>query len=439
MSALADEIRRRLGPPPALPDPPPVSIVVPNRDGADLLRVLIPSLAQRTEYPRLELILVDNASSDDSLEFVRRVQAPFPISTLANRRNESFSDACNQGAELASGDLLLFLNNDVEAFEPGWLRELVACLLLTGAGAVSATLICPDREHRASFPHGYGIAHRGHEWREEDGVAVPVLHGWEADPLDERLGEDRESPALPAACMLVARHAFDEVDGFTHGFFYGAEDVDLCLKLRQAGWDVVCSGRSLAVHRPVSTRRRLPIEQAREMKRGNLRLLQERWGPRLRREYDLQRGAPVAHAPSYCLKAVDGDAGVAERIERLRDALRARRRRCLVLRGTGVEDPRGLECDIAVHLGDPAAYRPKPGQFNVLLSSDGRDPAGPGAEYGRYDLFVSSAAFDSPPFAARLAAACDAGARELARQKEYPKRSISEPQDSATRSRRSAS
>lgn len=278
---LAAEIRRRLGSPPELPDWPLVSIVVPNRDGAAHLRRLVPGLVERTDYPSLELIVVDNASTDDSLELIRAVEAPFSISVVANANNESFSDSCNQGAELATGELLLFLNNDTEALERGWLRELVACLYKTGAGAAAATLLCPDSEHHASFRHGYGVAHRGLAFREEDGMVHPVLHGWEEDPLDERLGESPERPAVAAACLLVHRGAFDEVGGFTHGFLYGGEDVDLCLKLRRAGWTVVCSGRSVAIHYPVSTRRTLPFEQAREMKLANLRLLWERWGPRL--------------------------------------------------------------------------------------------------------------------------------------------------------------
>lgn len=283
--SLAAEIRRRLGPPPELEDWPLVSIVVLNRDGADHLRRLLPTLVELTDYPSLELILVDNASSDGSLELARTLEAPFPISVLANRRNESFSDACNQGAERAAGELL-FLNNDTEAFERGWLRELVACLRSTGAGAVAATLLCPEDEHRASFRHGYGVAHRGLEFREEGGRAHPVLRGWEADPLDERLGEDTELAVVAAACLLVDRDAFAGVGGFTHGFVYGSEDVDLCLKLRQAGRAVVCSGRSLAIHHPVSTRRTLPFEQARATKLANLDLLWKRWGPHLDRGFD---------------------------------------------------------------------------------------------------------------------------------------------------------
>jgi GT2 family glycosyltransferase len=281
IASLAADLRQRLGPPAPSDYMPPVSIIVPNRDGVEHLRRLLTGLIERTDYARLELIVVDNGSRDGSLKLIDTVETPFPVSRIANPHNASFSGACNQGAEVAEGALLLFCNNDIEPLESKWVLELVACLRSWEAGAVGATLLCPESEHRRSFRYGYGVAHRGLEFREESGRLHPALHGWEADPLDEQLGNDYERPAVAAACMLVDRSAFAEVDGFTHGFFYGCEDVDLCLKLRRAGRAIVCSGRSLALHYPVSTRRTLPFEQAQKMKLANLRLLWERWGPRM--------------------------------------------------------------------------------------------------------------------------------------------------------------
>jgi O-antigen biosynthesis protein len=283
---LANEIRDRLGPVSEPRSEPLVSIVVLNRDGVEHLRRLLAGLIERTDYPRLELILVDNGSRDGSLELIRSVEAPFPISVLANPHNESFSDANNQGAELAGGELLLFLNNDVEPFEPGWLRELVACHSESGAGAVAATLLCREEEHERAFAHGYGVQHRGLVFHEEEGRLAPGLRGWEDDPLDEALGEDAECEAVAAACLLVAAATYKEIGGFSPGYFYGCEDVDLCLKLRAAGMPVVCSGRSIAIHHPASTRRTVPFEEAREIKLANRRLLWERWGPELRDDYE---------------------------------------------------------------------------------------------------------------------------------------------------------
>jgi len=381
-AGLAAEIRRRLGPPPEAAEWPLVSIVVLNRDGAPMLRRLLRGLAERTDYPHLELIVVDNASTDDSLDFICRTEAPFPISVIANHHNESFSDACNQGAEPARGELLLFLNNDVEPFEPGWLGELVACLHARGAGAVAATLICREEEHDASFRHGYGVQHRGLGLREEEGMLVPALLGWEDDPLDERLGEDLERRAVVAACVMLRRASFERVGGFSHGYVYGAEDLDLCMKLRAAGERVVCSGRSLAIHHPVSTRRAAPFEDQLALKLANRRLLWERWGPQLRREHELERiGGRGDRSPGFCVKAA---AGAAPDADALCAALEALGCRCLALTGDRVEDPIGLNYEIAVHCQGRVRYVPKPSQLNVLVAPpDALDSA---VGDPRYDL-----------------------------------------------------
>jgi GT2 family glycosyltransferase len=400
---LAAELRRRLGPPPDMAEWPLVSMIVPNRDGAGMLRRLLRGLNEHTDYPSLELVLVDNASSDDSLEFIRRVDAPFAISIVANPHNESFSDACNQGAELASGDLLLFLNNDVEPFESGWLRELVACRRRAAAAAVAATLVCLEEEHDRSFDHGYGIQHRGLEFREEDGMLVPALRGWEADPLDERLGLDDEPPAVAAACLLVERGALERVGGFSHGYVYGAEDVDLSLKLRDAGLPVLLSGRSVAIHHPVSTRRAAPFEEERTRKLANRRLLWERWGPRLRREFELDRHGGGGHywPLGFCLKSAD-PAG-AGKLEALADAIRGKGCRCLLLEGARAEDPIGLNYEVAVHLRGRTRYLPKPAQLNVLWPQGEAERTSTQAERSRYDI-VLPAGEDADRLAARLLA-----------------------------------
>jgi GT2 family glycosyltransferase len=287
LTVLASEIRGRLGPAPELSSWPFVSIVVLNLDGAVHLCQLLAGLIERTDYPQLELILVDNGSSDGSLEIVRSVEAPFPISIVANPHNESFSSGCNHGAALANGELLLFLNNDIEPFEPDWLRELASCLHAQGAGAVASTLLCRDREHKRDFEHGYGVQHRGIRFTPgENGRREPVLRGWEDDPLDGELGEEVECDAVAAASLLIARQTYEQIGGFSPGYFYGCEDVDLSLKLHAASMPVVCSGRSIAIHHPASTRRTMPFEQARAAKLANLRLLWERWGPQL--DYDRQ-------------------------------------------------------------------------------------------------------------------------------------------------------
>lgn len=411
-AALAGEVRDRMGPPAPLREPPPlVSIVVTSHNGVDHLRTLIGGLVAQTNYPEVELIAVDNGSADESLAYLRSVAAPFPITIVANVHNESFSDANNRGAALASGDMLLFLNNDVELFESGWLLELVGCLQRWAAGAVGATLVFPHKDV-SRYRHGYAVQHRGLTFRDESGLLGPALHGWEDDPLDEQLGQDLETPVVVAACLLVETALYHQVGGFTHGYVYGQEDIDFGLKIRGAGLPVVCSGRSIAIHRSGSTRKAVPFEEGRDRKLRNRALLQERWGPRLRRQHDLdavagggiwvQAGredgaAATSEAQAWslgvCVKA--GDAPPIERIagddaaSALAAAAAERSQRTMVLRGTEVEDLRGLNYDIAIHVRGATRYIPKEGQLNVLWVVDDTAEL-TRIECALYDLVASS-------------------------------------------------
>ncbi|MEX2081370.1 MAG: glycosyltransferase, partial [Dehalococcoidia bacterium] len=286
VDSLATEIRHHLGPPPTLERWPLVSIVVLNHDGAAHLRRLMAGLVERTDYPagRMELILVDNGSGDDSLELMREVEAPFPISILANPHNESFSDANNQGAELAGGELLLFLNNDIEPFEPGWLCELVACLRTSGAGSVGATLVYPDRERGSGK---FRVQTRPFRLRggQDRVTIVPATERQEL--LDEDFGQDLESVSVIGAALLIDRGLFWAIGGFTHGYFYGGEDEDLSMKLRERGSSVLYSGRSVLLHHVSSTSHKLHGGAKGALRNANSRLLRQRWGARAWREYQL--------------------------------------------------------------------------------------------------------------------------------------------------------
>jgi GT2 family glycosyltransferase len=405
----AAEIRERLGPPPDLDDWPSVSIVVLNRNGAADLRRLLAGLREHTDYPHFELIVVDNGSSDESVQLVRSAEAGFPISILANPNNESFSDANNRGAELAGGELLLFLNNDIEPFEPGWLRELIACLRRPEVGAVGATLITPGKvgEPVSEYLVQSRVARfrgSGDEISRDPGAGHRRL-------FEQGFGEDVDTTFAIGACILIERELFDRVGGFTRGYFYGGEDIDLFLKLNARGLRFRYSGRAVLIHGNSSTRNReLSGEEKRSLQEGNSQLLMSRWGGRLWREYELDRLAgggiwavpdqesPTA-APSreevlalgFCLKADGASVEGAPELEELAAELRRRGHRCLVLRGEAIDEPHALTYDVVVHLRGPSRYVPNPDRLNVLWALGGAEGL-TGVECGRYDLAVTGEA-----------------------------------------------
>ena len=218
---LAREIRGRIGPVPERAEWPPVSIVVLNRNGLGHLRRLFPGLRDRTDYPSFEVVLVDNGSTDGSAEFAKSFEAGFPVRLIENAGNTLFSTGNDQGAGVANNELLLFLNNDIEPFEPGWLKELVACMESSRSSAVGALLLYPGGDdHRMAS--GYAIQHRGIKLRRDSTLgAVRAYNLGNVDALGEHLGVDARYPAATAACLLIRREAFDSVGGFTKVYRYG--------------------------------------------------------------------------------------------------------------------------------------------------------------------------------------------------------------------------
>jgi spore maturation protein CgeB/GT2 family glycosyltransferase len=286
-SELAAHLRGHLGPPPERERWPSVSVIVPTRDGLDHLKRLFAGLIAHTRYPELEVVVVDNASSDGTLAYLESLQTPFPVHVVANQQNLSYAQANAHGVERASGALLLFLNNDIEPFEPEWLKELVAALESDGVGAVGATLLHPedlDGPEREPL-----VQHRAIRFRWQDGMVKGFNHGDGEGLWEGPFGSELRAPAVTAACMLIAREHFERVGGFGAGYRYGTEDVDLGLKLLVSGTESAGVGRSMLFHRESSSQNRASRDFRRLNRLENRRLFLECWGPQTLREYRLAR------------------------------------------------------------------------------------------------------------------------------------------------------
>jgi GT2 family glycosyltransferase/spore maturation protein CgeB len=286
-TALAGRLREQFGPVPARASWPRVSVITPTRNGRAHLERLLAGLVEHTDYPALEVVIVDNASGDDSLAYLRGLDPPCSLHVIASEENLSFAEANARGAQRATGELLLFLNNDVEAFERGWLKELVCALDAEGVEAAGATLLHPEELDDEQPPAL--VQHRAIRFRWQDGMVKAFNSGDGEDLWEEAPGIELRAPAVTAACMLIARESFERVGGFSEGYCYGTEDVDLGLKLLLAGGESVGVGRAVLVHRESSSQNRESHDFRRLNRMENRRLFQELWGPRVRREYRLAR------------------------------------------------------------------------------------------------------------------------------------------------------
>ena len=269
---------------------PLVSVIILTRNGMDNLTRLFDSLKQARHYRNYEIIVIDNASDDQTREYLNSLEEDFRLKILRNEENVSFSEGCNQGAEAAAGEYLLFLNNDIEALDY-WLDEMLrAALEHKDAGAVGARLVYP-KIPSASINRGksYLVQHAGICFSPE---IVPD-YGWlyrprniqGMDALEEPFSGARPIGAVTAACMLLKKDAFQAVGGFDENYHYGYEDVDLCLKLIRAGYVNYYCPSAVLFHYEFGTQAADSPEIVRERRIRNRDYYNKRWQQWLGRRY----------------------------------------------------------------------------------------------------------------------------------------------------------
>ncbi len=248
-------------------DPPLVSVVIPNRNSPGLLRRCLKGLLERTAYRNLEVVIVENNSDDpETLAMYGELERLPRVKVVARPGPFNYSAACNHGARHATGPLLLFLNNDIEVQEPGWLDELVRVASRPGVGVVGTKLLYPDGtlQHAgvAAGPHLLGLMfHR-----------APNEGRWGVFGSPDTL---RNWSAIMGACQMVRREAFDQVGGFDEVFELANSDIILCLRAGQLGYRTAYAPHAALVHHEGTTRgRENPAEDmarsARELRRLGL-------------------------------------------------------------------------------------------------------------------------------------------------------------------------
>ena len=219
---------------------PLVSIIIPFRDEPALTAKCVTSIRARPGYEHLEIVLVDNESElPESRALVERLVAEPGVRLVDAPGPFNWSAINNAAVRTCDGELLLFMNNDIEARKPHWLDPLVGHALRPVVGAVGARLVYPD----GSLQHGGVVFGLG-------GLAAHVLRGLPGDRpgYGAMAVETRDCSAVTGACMMVRREVFDSIGGFDEKLSVSFNDVDFCLKLREAGYLVVYTPLTELVH-----------------------------------------------------------------------------------------------------------------------------------------------------------------------------------------------
>jgi GT2 family glycosyltransferase len=261
-------------------DPPLVSLLIPTHNGLEILKPCLEGILQKTDYPNYEIILIDNNSDDPhTLHFLQSAASLARVKVIQDSGPFNYSAINNRATAAAQGSLLAFVNNDIEPINSDWLTEMVAEALQAQTGAVGAMLYYPnDRVQHAGVVLGIagpriveGVA--GHAFKR-----FPRGHGGQMNRLRLR----QNYSAVTAACLVVRREVFEAVGGFNETDLpVSFNDVDLCLRIRAAGYRNLWTPFAELYHLESASRgaEDTPAKQARAHQ--EFQYMRQTWGPLL--------------------------------------------------------------------------------------------------------------------------------------------------------------
>jgi GT2 family glycosyltransferase len=224
-----------------------VSIIIPTRDGYDLLRTCIDSLCEYTAYRNFELLVVDNGSRDPQmLKWLERKQSEGVLRVLPADIPFNWSVLNNLAARQSKGDVLVFLNNDVEIIDERWLGRLVENALRKEVGVCGPLLLYGD----GTIQHAGVVVGMG-GWADHIYKGAKALHMqcYAVSPVLRR-----NVLAVTGACMAITRERFEQLGGFDESFIVCGSDVDFCLRAYREGLLNVYVPEARLIHHESKTR-----------------------------------------------------------------------------------------------------------------------------------------------------------------------------------------
>ena len=268
-----------------------VSILIPTCDHIRDLETCVESIYARTTYPDFEILLIENNSKEEqTFRSYERMQKEHPdtLKVLTwQGKGFNYSALNNFGARYATGEYLLLLNNDTEVITPGWLEEMVMYAQQKRVGCVGAKLLYPDDtiQHAGI---GFGI-----------GGVAGHLHKYfpaTSDGYMGRLNYVQDVYGDTAACLLIRKEIYDEVHGLDESYAVAFNDVDFCVRVREAGYTNVFTPFAQLYHYESKSRGMEDNPEKQKRFQGEVLRFQARWGDLLAKgdpctnpNFDIQR------------------------------------------------------------------------------------------------------------------------------------------------------
>ncbi len=217
------------------------SVIILNWNGAEMLRTYLPSVVAHTTLPDVEIIVADNGSTDNSLEVLR---TEFPnVKTIVLDQNYGFAEGYNRAIRQVESTYVVLLNSDVEVTE-GWLEPMLAYM---DANADVASI---QPKIRSYINRDY-FEHAGAAGGFVNALGYPYCRGrilWKVEQDKGQYDTITDVDWTSGACMCVRTNVYKELGGLDASFFAHMEEIELCWRMRNAGWRLVCLPQSVVYH-----------------------------------------------------------------------------------------------------------------------------------------------------------------------------------------------
>ena len=250
---------------------PLVSLIIPTRNGLELLRRCIDSIQEKTTYRHYEIVIMDNGSDDpETLDYFTNLAKTPNIRILRIDAPFNYSALNNAAVKVAHGELIALVNNDIEVISTHWLDEMVSHALRPGVGAVGARLWFPDD----TLQHGGVVIGLG-------GVAGHAHMGIGREQLgyQDRAGLVQNLSAVTAACLLVKKSIFEAVGGLNaQDLAVAFNDVDFCLRVTEAGYRNVWTPFAELYHHESASRGYEDTPEKQQRFSKEVAYMHQRWG-----------------------------------------------------------------------------------------------------------------------------------------------------------------
>ncbi len=211
---------------------PLISIIIPNKDHTDDLELCLSSIYGKSTYKNFEILVVENNSTEkETFTYYEEAQKKYNnLKVITWDKGFNYSAINNFAANSAKGEYVLLLNNDIEVITPNWLEEMLMFAQRPDVGAVGAKLYYPDDtiQHAGAIIGIGGVAGHSHKFYPRDSFGFMA-----------RTVISQNLSACTAACLLIRRDAFDKVGGLDEEYAVAFNDMDFCMKLRDAGYLIV--------------------------------------------------------------------------------------------------------------------------------------------------------------------------------------------------------